>query len=235
MKTYVWSVPTRIFHWLLAIGFAIAYISGETEAIPNFHHGFGLFVGSLLVFRFLFGLIGPVYSRFRDFPMGVSNQINFIKSFFNKQRIFIGHNPGAAVVMLGIILIGISCSFFGFMIYAIENQMITSSLGEDFFEEGHEILAGLFLILVFMHLLGTILDSIFHSKTGTLASIFTGNKNEEGTNVQLNVFQKFFSVLWIVVPLLMFFYGINLKIDNSEKAKQEKHNNEDCHEDEDGD
>ena len=46
MKTFIWSVPIRIFHWLLVIGFATAYILGDQVITANWHFAFGAFVVS---------------------------------------------------------------------------------------------------------------------------------------------------------------------------------------------
>ena len=87
MKTKIWSLTTRISHWLLALGFTIAYITGEKEWQMNYHYAFGALVGGLTFFRLLYGVFGPKYSNFKDFPMGISHQIDFIKNYFSKSFI----------------------------------------------------------------------------------------------------------------------------------------------------
>ncbi len=221
MKTKVWTVSIRIFHWLLAIGFTCAYILSYFDDYENLHYAFGLFVGVLILFRIIYGFVGNKYANFKDFPIRIKNQITFIKNYLKKDKAYIGHNPAASIVMIGIFIVGLFCSISGYMLYSVENpSLINISLSEDFLEETHEILANLFLGLVIIHLIGIFTDLLFHSKTKTLQSIFTGYKSLEAENSKQNVFQTIFSVLWFIVPFLAFMYGNNLKTE----SKIEKHN-----------
>jgi cytochrome b len=226
MKTYIWGLPTRLFHWLLAIGFAAAYLLADADNLKNLHFAFGAFTGTLLFFRLLFGFFGPKYSRFSDFPMGIKNQIEFAKTFFAKTKEYAGHNPAASVVMLLIILVGILCSFSGYLIYSTENKIFSLGFDPDFLEEAHEVLANIFLILVGMHLLGILADTLFHSKTGTLKSMFTGYKNVQAENVRLNSFQKIFGFLWLIIPVVMFIYAESFQVNEQKGNKLESEETE---------
>ncbi|MEI6575489.1 MAG: cytochrome b/b6 domain-containing protein [Bacteroidota bacterium] len=220
MKTYIWSIPTRLSHWLIAIGFAVAYILGDFEAYLNLHFAFGALVGTLIIFRIIFGIIGPKYSNFKDFPIGLKNQVAFIKTYFSGSHKYAGHNPSASVVMLLILLVGLICSISGYLRYAAENNVLTIGINEEILGESHEILANLFLILVGVHLLGILSDTVFHNKTGTIQSIFTGYKNIESENTRLNIFHKSFSWLWLIVPFIFFYMAYGLKITAKEKNNE---------------
>jgi len=236
MKTYIWTIPTRLFHWLLALSFAIVYALGDEDSLQNLHFAFGAFLGILVLFRLLYGFIGPKYSHFRDFPVGVGNQIEFAKTFFANTKYYAGHNPAASVVMLCIFIIGLTCSISGFLIYASENLAFNIGLGEDFLEEAHEVLANSFLVLVMFHLLGIAMDTVFHGKIGTLQSIFSGYKNIEAENAQLNSFHKIFAIAWFIVPFIFFYIADGFKVNESKTEnplyKSEENNS---HEDEDND
>ncbi|MDP2089443.1 MAG: cytochrome b/b6 domain-containing protein [Flavobacteriaceae bacterium] len=212
MRTYIWTLPTRIFHWFLAVGFAVAYILGDFDNLRNLHFAFGAFVGTLIVFRLLFGLFGPKYSNFKDFPIGLKNQKEFIKTYFSKAKTYAGHNPAASVIALFILLVGILCSISGYLLYATENNVLSMGINEEFLEESHEVMANLFLALVSIHILGVLADTLFHGKTGTLQSIFTGFKNIETKNTRLNGFHKIFSLLWLIIPFIIFYLAYELQI-----------------------
>ena len=222
MKTYIWTAPSRIFHWLLAIGFTVAYILGDYDNLSNWHFAFGAFVGALLFFRVLFALFGPIYSRFKDFPIGLNSQREFINSFFLKTKSYAGHNPVASLIMLSIFIVGIVCSISGYYLYAGENNVSNIGISEDFLEDFHEITATVFLILVGIHLLGILLETLLHKKTGTLKSIFTGYKNVESENTKLNGSHKAFSLLWFVIPLYIFYWAYQLPVNSKEKEKKDK-------------
>ena len=232
MKTLIWTLPTRIFHWLLALGFTTTYILGDFEENMNFHFAFGAFVGVLILFRILFGLIGPKYSNFRDFPIGLNHQKAFVKSYFSKNT-YVGHNPFGSLVMLSILLIGLLCGISGYLLTVGPNNILNIIGNNELLEEIHEVLANVFLGLVIMHLLGVLLDAVFHWKTGTLISIFNGYKNVEVENVKLNIFQKAFSVLWFIIPFIFFYLAFGLQANNSQENN--KYKNERSRHDEDDD
>lgn len=220
MKTYIWSLPTRLFHWLLAIGFTVAYILGDFDDLENWHFAFGAFVGTLIFFRLIFGLFGPKYSNFKDFPIAWIKQKEFIRSYFSKSKTYAGHNPVASVIMLLILIIGIVCSISGYLLYAEENYLLSSGISEDLLEESHEFLANFFLVLVGIHLLGIVSDTLFHRNTGTIQSIFTGNKNIESKNTHLNGFHIAFSILWFIIPVVVFYLAYGLQNNGTKKENR---------------
>ena len=64
----VWDPLLRLCHWSLLVGFIIAYLT-EDELL-DLHVYAGYLVGGLVVFRLLWGLIGPRHARFTDFITG---------------------------------------------------------------------------------------------------------------------------------------------------------------------
>jgi cytochrome b len=220
MKTLIWTLPTRIFHWLLAIGFTATYLLGEEDKLRPYHMAFGILVGLLILFRVVFGFIGPKYAHFRDFRIGINRQVEFIKKYFSIKS-YNGHNPIAAVIMLAILIVGLLCSASGYLLYAHDNNVLTIFTDAHFLEGTHEFLANFFLALVLIHLTGLALDFIFHRSTGTLFSMFSGYKNVDGEPVKLSGFQKVFSLLWIIVPFIFFYFSLGLK---ETKSKDEQKN-----------
>lgn len=210
-KTMIWAWPTRLFHGLLVIGFTTAYLLGEdAEDFQQYHFAFGALVGLLLFFRLMYGLFGPRYARFRDFPLGVESLKKFFQSISTKQLAFAGHNPAASAVMLGIFVVGFVCSLSGFAMYLTKSQIWMILPDTEFLEEAHEFFANLFLILVFAHLAGIIFDLLLHGKKGSVPSIVTGYKEIEAPASRLSVFQKFYSVVWLAVSIVFFFLALNL-------------------------
>jgi cytochrome b len=55
----VTDAPTRMFHWLFALSFVGAYATAESEHFRLLHVTLGYTLGGLLVFRLLYGLVGP--------------------------------------------------------------------------------------------------------------------------------------------------------------------------------
>ena len=203
-KTYVWALPIRLFHWLLAIGFLITYITSENEYFPTLHFAFGAFVGTLLFFRIIFGFIGPSYARFKDFPIGFSKTKQFISGYFSGTKNYVGHNPLASATMLSIFVTGLLCSISGYLIYAKNNQVMAISVNSNLLTTSHHLFAKLFLILIIIHLAGIFADLIFKKKKTNLPSIFTGYKKLEAENVKLNVIHYVLVIIWFTLPFYVF-------------------------------
>jgi cytochrome b len=193
MKTYIWTLPTRLFHWLLVLGLIAAYVLSEEEELLNLHTAFGYMVGLLILFRLFWGLIGPIYSRFSDFRIGFSSLAAFVKDMNKSKSSYPGHNPAASVIMLGIIFTTMLLVLSGIFLLASHSEgffaAYTIGLSTDMLEELHEVFVNLLIVLVIVHLLGNLVDFVFNRKMGTLASIFTGYKNTDMSGAMLNSFQ----------------------------------------------
>jgi cytochrome b len=233
MKTYIWTLPTRIFHWLLVIGMVAAYIVAEEEELLNLHSSIGYVVGILIIFRIIWGFAGPKYSRFSDFPIGISAMKSFFTDMKKSKSHSAGHNPAASLVMLGIIILSLIIVVSGTLLLASEGQglfaFIQTGMSEDTLKGIHEIAVNIVIGLVILHLLGNLVDFIFNKKAGTLQSIFTGYKNIEGESVKLTSFQKILAAVGIISALAIFPYSqINQKIDaKSENKEQQSKEEED--------
>ena len=100
-KSYIWSLPTRIFHALFAVFILIAFLTDDDKLL-NYHAVIGYSVLILLLFRFIWGFMGPKYSRFKDFPTGKKDVKEFLGNIFEENQKYLGHNPLASYVMITI-------------------------------------------------------------------------------------------------------------------------------------
>jgi cytochrome b len=211
MKTYIWTLPTRLFHWLLAISFAAAYLLGGEENYLSLHAALGSFIGSLILFRIIQGIAGPRYARFHDFPVSPAFIKLFITSMKKSKASHPGHNPLASVIMICIMITALISAVSGMLIFATGETEIfgirfNPGVNGEVFEEFHEVVVNIFLVLVGIHLAGILADTFFHRENGTIFSIFTGYKNIEAKDAHLSSGQKIFSVFWFVIPAAIFFY-----------------------------
>lgn len=228
MKTYVWSLTARISHWLVFSALVITYFLGGEEEYINAHAALGYLAGILIIFRIFWGISGPRYSRFSDFPTG----INKIREFMTNMRVsklqYAGHNPVASIIMIAIFLAILLVVLSGMANLAAEGQGLLQSINlnwqSELFEDTHEVMVNILIVLVLIHLAGIFVDTIFHKESGTLASIFTGYKRIPGENVKLNTFQKLFGIVWIAGSLSFFAWVMttqDIKLSESEKIKSE--------------
>ena len=57
------DAPTRMFHWLFALSFVGAYLTADGERWRALHVTLGYTFAGLLLFRVLYGLVGPRQAR----------------------------------------------------------------------------------------------------------------------------------------------------------------------------
>ena len=233
-RTYVWGIPTRLFHWMLVVSLVGAYIAEED--FLTLHVAFGYTAGLLIVIRLCWGLIGPEYSHFRDFPISINSIAGFLKGIGKSDKVYTGHNPLASVVMLGIMLMVLLVVFTGLLTLNQEGgqgllKSFTLPAGIEF-KEVHEVCVQILIGLTILHLLGIISDLIIHKSASVLKSIITGYKSGiAAKDAELNTFQKIFSVVWIVGPLLAFYLtvtgpSLQLKEEEGEGESTEMYENE---------
>jgi len=213
MRTYIWTLPTRIFHWMLVLYILFMFITSEEENLLDYHAAFGYGVLVLILFRLLWGVMGPRYSRFSQWPLSLEEAIGFMRSLPNPQKYYPGHNPAASFVMLGIILVILLSVLSGVFTYGIqEGRGLFSWLNSTFFkemelfEEIHEFFSTLLLLLITAHLGGVAADRIMHKESGTLYSIFGGYKQIDAPPAKLTGVQKAVAWLFLLSALVVPFY-----------------------------
>lgn len=226
MKTYIWSYPTRVFHWLLFIALIAAYILGGEDESMNIHSALGYFTLSLVIFRIIWGIWGPKYSRFTDFPIGFKSLREFFKNMKSSKEKYLGHNPAASLVMLAILASILIVAFTGMLTLAAEGKGPFNFLNlsdSEIYEELHEVFVNILFFLVIIHVIGLITDKFLNTDHGTLFSMFTGFKARSGESTMLNSFQKILSVVFLLLSFGVFYYGITSQNLSENKYESEEH------------
>ena len=106
-KVRVWDLPTRVFHWVLALCIVGLIITGSVGSNAMvWHFRIGLTVLALLLFRLVWGLVGGRWSRFAAFIYSPRSLINYLKGKGNPEH-SVGHSPpgaGSVFALLAILL-----------------------------------------------------------------------------------------------------------------------------------
>ena len=99
-RIQLWDLPTRLFHWSLALLVCGAIITGKIGGGAMVWHGrIGIALVGLLVFRLIWGFVGSTYARFSSFlPTPAS-----IAAYLRGQWRGLGHNPLGALSVLGLL------------------------------------------------------------------------------------------------------------------------------------
>ena len=99
-RIQLWDLPTRLFHWSLALLVCGAIITGKIGGGAMVWHGrIGIALVGLLVFRLIWGFVGSTYARFAQFmPTPAS-----LSAYLRGQWRGLGHNPFGAISVLGLL------------------------------------------------------------------------------------------------------------------------------------
>ncbi|NDY83534.1 cytochrome B [Orrella sp. NBD-18] len=108
----IWDLPTRLFHMAFAISVIGAIVTVKLGGLwMDWHVRLGIISVALLIFRIIWGLIGPRYARFSQFIVHPLRTVRYLCSRrqANKSSLMhAGHNPlGAWAVIAMLLIIGI--------------------------------------------------------------------------------------------------------------------------------
>ena len=94
----VWDLPTRSFHWVLALTVIGSVVTGQIGGNAMIWHiRLGLLVLTLLVFRLVWGFFGGYWSRFASFLYGPRSVIAYLRGDHGPNgRYDVGHSPVSA-------------------------------------------------------------------------------------------------------------------------------------------
>jgi cytochrome b len=167
-KILVWDAPVRIFHWLLVLCFAGAYLSAESERWRLLHVTLGYTMAGLVSFRIVWGLIGTRYARFASFVRGPRAVMNYLRTMLRgKPEHHTGHNPAGAWAIVGLLGLALIISASGWALY--------NDIGGEWPEDLHEAAANGMLALVGVHVAGVLLASRLH-RENLIGAMFSGCK-----------------------------------------------------------
>ena len=168
-KIRVWDAPVRVFHCLLVLSFAGAYLSAESERWRLLHVTLGYTLGGLVAFRLVWGLAGTRYARFANFVRGPQAVLSYLRSLRDGQpQHHLGHNPAGAVAIVLLLLASVALVASGWAIY--------NDVGGEWLSELHELAANGMLFLVAVHIAGVLWASLLHHENLVRAMV-TGQKN----------------------------------------------------------
>ncbi|MES2877391.1 MAG: cytochrome b/b6 domain-containing protein [Pseudomonadota bacterium] len=174
-KILVWDAPVRVFHWLMVLSFAGAYLTAESERWRLLHVSLGYTMGGLVAFRILWGLMGTRYARFGNFVRSPAAVLRYGRSLLARQpEHHVGHNPAGAWAIVLLLLSSLAIVATGWAVY--------NDLGGNRVEELHEGAANFMLAVVALHVAGVAVSSWLH-RENLVRAMVTGQKDgqpEEG-------------------------------------------------------
>jgi cytochrome b len=179
-KVKVWDVPTRLFHWVLALGILAAYLSHEFSTIER-HMQIGYVVLTLVVFRLIWGVVGSQTSRFADFVPTPQATLAYVRaSLGGRPPKTVGHNPlGSILIYVMLILVAFQAGTGLFANDAIFSEgplakLVsddTSDLLTDWHEQSFWILVG----CIAVHVTANVVNELV-LREPLIRAMITGNK-----------------------------------------------------------
>ena len=167
-RILVWDAPVRVFHWLMVLSFAGAYLTAESEQWRLVHVTLGYTMAGLVAFRVLWGLVGTRHARFSSFVRGPRAAARYLGALLRgRPEHHVGHNPAGALAIVALLLLAVAVTAAGWATY--------SEVGGEWLEELHEAAAKLMLLLVGVHVAAVVLSSWLH-KDNLVGAMLSGRK-----------------------------------------------------------
>jgi cytochrome b len=181
----LWDLPTRLFHWSLALGVIALSVTGQLGGgLMSWHGRIGLAIVGLLVFRLAWGLVGSTYARFiQFFPTPAS-----IRAYLKGEWQGEGHNPLGALsvfALLGLLCVQAATGLFANddiafrgPLYDLAGKALSNQL-----TAVHHLLSKIIYVLVALHL-GAVVFYALARKQNLVRPMLTGRKDGEGHSAQ---------------------------------------------------
>lgn len=179
----VWDWPLRLWHWLFAVVVTGAWITGQWGGFDwrQWHLWFGQAAVGLLIFRILWGFVGPRNARFGRFLPGPSKLLAYLKTLAKRDAPEnAGHNPlgaVAVVVILAVLAVHASSGLFisDDILYEGPWYVAVSEETADFASTIHHRLAWPVGVLLGLHIVAILFYRVYKRQRLTRAMI-TGRK-----------------------------------------------------------
>ena len=185
-RILIWDVPTRLFHWTLALSFAGAWLTSESDPWLGVHVFLGYLMLGLVGFRVVWGLVGTHYARFASFWFGPKAALTYASQMLTgTAKRHVGHNPAGSLAIYLLLLLTVVVGVTGFFTLGGEEQQgaVSGWLGivqGRTFKKLHELAAIAMLLLVLGHIAGVVVESLMH-RENLARSMLTGSKLADAT------------------------------------------------------
>ncbi len=176
----IWDVPTRLFHWILALSILAAYLSHDFWTIQR-HMQIGYIVLALVGFRLIWGVVGSETSRFWNFvptPRWTADYVRGLRR--GRPPKTVGHNPlGSMLIYLMLVLVAFQATTGLFANDAIFSEgplakLVsddTSDLMTDWHEQSFWILVG----CIAVHITANVMSEVVFRQP-LIRAMITGTK-----------------------------------------------------------
>jgi cytochrome b len=214
---FVWPIGTRIIHWLIVISFTTAFITSFHEYRLHDHVALGFIFGIMLIYRIIWGFIGPRYATFNTFKLNPKDfKHYFVEKVQNRWRkIPAGHNPASSWFTIWALGVGSIIVTSGLLLYSIQEAKGTLSFLNDNYTQYsslltmiHKYASYLFVTWACIHITGVLIEQFWH-KTGMVFAMITGYKKTDGEDTEVSNALSIFAYSMIFIAISTYFFIIS--------------------------
>jgi cytochrome b len=214
---FVWPISTRIIHWLMAFSFTAAFVTSFHDQYLHSHVAFGFIFLTIIIYRIIWGIIGPRYATFNTFKLKPSElKYYFIEKVKNRWRkIPAGHNPASSWYTVWALFVGTIIVVSGLLLYGVEEakgpfRHLNDNYAHYMFllDNIHKYASYLFLFWVVLHISGVMIEQFWH-KTGMVWAMITGYKKTEGEDTTVSKKLTTFAFLMIFIAVGLYFFIVS--------------------------
>ncbi len=194
-KRPIWDLPTRIFHWGLALSVFLSMLIVYGKKYLTIHIVFGVLAFGLIIGRIIWGIIGSKYVRFSAFVKGVSEaKQEFAVLDTQAYHHSVGHPAVAGWVMLALMFCALCVGISGLWLW-----LFTDTLSKESVLRIHEIFANTLLAIAFVHIQGVALHIFLH-RDGIVQGMIDGKRPayEHEEIGKLGFLQKSVAFVWFL-------------------------------------
>jgi cytochrome b len=157
----IWDPVTRLWHWVLALVVIVNWYLGKFMSFDMvvWHFYLGYTLLGLLVFRILWGFVGPRPVRWKSLLHRPGDLVVYLKGiFYRKPSGTVGHNPIGSLSVLVLLMVLMVQSGSGLFIESddfFESAPLIGYVSDDmvnFLTWVHHSFAQVLLVLVILHL-----------------------------------------------------------------------------------
>lgn len=216
-RVRVWDLPTRVFHWALALSVVGLVVSANLGGNwMNLHIRLGYVVFTLLLFRLGWGLIGGYWSRFSQFLYPPRDLLRYLRGQGSHLH-QVGHSPLGALAVFAFLLVlaaqvgsGLftddEIAFFGPLVTLVSGDVV--SLASDYHRKVGKLIL---IVLVIMHV-AALLYYKWVKRQPLVAAMLHGDKtlSQNAPSSRDGLRQRLLALAWLACSAAVVWWVVGL-------------------------